>query len=988
MLAFAMMFTTMFTNVSFVNADDAVAVNDVVATGSAVDVLADYDFSNASYGTPTSNDNGSDLLVTYTKDSDTWKLVDTGSDTAKLTIPFAQTLSSGKVTISGTVTPGADKAAGKWAFLSLVDESGAIAVALGTNSSKEISLRVGDNYVKSTGATMDPGHEYSYTFTIDFDAKTVVLNVDGTELEDTLSATSLKGVSSMTGGSATDRTVEFKTPEVVIGDGETTTETTTVEDTTETSTSEDATVEDSTEETTVAPILSDVAKFEVKASKTEFEESEIGQEFTVDFNLSANPGVANITGWIYYDPTVVQAVAPVSGEDSSKYVGYTNADGEFTRLISASAVNTAINVTKGEFSSNEYELIAPDSSADTKAAEMGALKLAGYVQSYNDDGTEVATTNTGKIASITFKVVGTGSTEIEFMTTGVSNGDYATISSEFSNTEVVVKAPETTTETTTEEINEDPVVSPAAAQFVVELSGDNVSKVEGTNYTYSGAKVGDTVTATLSVKNNPTIGAITGLITFDSSVLKPVSAKAGDVKKADGTPFVSSSNVNLEAQGGIKVGAIATDVDTNNNIIGISDDGILVSVEFEVISAGKTDVSFDIEEITSDSTTKFADLTSVMASQKASLITSANEEETSTETTTEEESSTETESATETETVTETETETATETESSTESTTEAETESTTEEVTVVDDPEQPVADARQYVINVTGGKLLDGTENTYTFDKDTNEFIVELAIKNNTEIGISAMTGYIEYDPTVVQAVEAQAVSNDEGIAYTNEDDITSQLITKSTVKGQIENKPSAVNKDFIDLGTDGTKTQAELGRIKLAGAGLTWIKDNKAQAAKVDGIVTRIKFKVVAATDNASTVISYRDIETAAALVDENGKAYTDVVTLPSANKAVVVNYVKASTGEYSVLAGDVDNDGIVTSDDSANVALLANSLSAVAASDDQITIGDVDKDTLLTSDDSADILLKANDPNQSFKEYPDGYITFDHEPVYNKL
>jgi hypothetical protein len=342
--------------------------------------------------------------------------------------------------------------------------------------------------------------------------------------------------------------------------------------------------------------------------------------------------------------------------------------------------------------------------------------------------------------------------------------------------------------------------------------------------------------------------------------------------------------------------------------------------------------------------------------------------EVSTETTTKKEISTETttkkEVSTETTTKAEVSTETTTKAEVSTETTTKAET--STETTTAVADPEAPNSEDMQYVLKVNDIDKVDGTNGKYEINKDTKEFTVDLILKNNKN-GVSAMTGYIEYDPSVIQAVSFEKVSDDEGLSYTA-DGVTTQLLSRSSINANITNVPSTANKDFIDIGADGVKTQAELGRIKIAGMGSSWIVDNQVQNCMNDGVACRIKFKVVSEDENAVSVISYEDIETAYA--DSSSVAYYQA-PLPVQSAAVIVNTSAKKDEEIttSYVIGDVDGNGVITATDALSCLQYVLNPDSFTDAESIKAMSVREGESKVTSTDALFILQKALNSDFSF-------------------
>lgn len=215
--------------------------------------------------------------------------------------------------------------------------------------------------------------------------------------------------------------------------------------------------------------------------------------------------------------------------------------------------------------------------------------------------------------------------------------------------------------------------------------------------------------------------------------------------------------------------------------------------------------------------------------------------------------------------------------------------------------------------------------------DKELNDgfFYVDLKVENNP--GINSITGYIEYDPTKVIAVESVVLDEQEPI------------ILLEGIDKQINDIPSSKNKEYEDVGANGEKTCAELGRVKIAGYIKECSEDNDLEETKENGIVCRILFEVVK-EGNAS--ISYKNINTSSF---EDGKQ-----VLRAMQDAEVI-YNSQGGDNYLHLLGDVTHDGDLTIGDvtrTLNTVVEQKILTSDellicdVTGDEDCTIGDVTK------------------------------------------
>jgi hypothetical protein len=137
-------------------------------------------------------------------------LYDTDTTNAEtLYLPLGKTYTSGKLVITGSVTPSAE--ASKWAYVDIIGDNGSV-VKIGTDSNK-------NNAISTTTTTDDSGKsvnvytssttaavkdtEIEYTATIDLDNKTVSVDFGNDTLEDKIYLTSINKIKFMTAGSAT-----------------------------------------------------------------------------------------------------------------------------------------------------------------------------------------------------------------------------------------------------------------------------------------------------------------------------------------------------------------------------------------------------------------------------------------------------------------------------------------------------------------------------------------------------------------------------------------------------------------------------------------------------------------------------------------------------------------------------------------------------------------------------------------------------------------
>lgn len=116
---------------------------------------------------------------------------------------------------------------------------------------------------------------------------------------------------------------------------------------------------------------------------------EVGEVFNLDFDVTVNPGVQNATIDISYDPSVVIPVATV--DPAEDIMGYQSSRGYLVPLFDYNYVDKIINTT---------------------SVENGNLRIANYTTEVDSTNTLIEITDTGTLARITFKAVGSGNANL------------------------------------------------------------------------------------------------------------------------------------------------------------------------------------------------------------------------------------------------------------------------------------------------------------------------------------------------------------------------------------------------------------------------------------------------------------------------------------------------------------------------------------------------------------------------------------------------
>ena len=235
-----------YNNDGVVNALDAVAIlnnqyvpeetTETTTEGVALDTVAGYEPSGV---TP---DGVAEVI--YQSDTDDYLLKDTSTNCSATWKNSFDTISSGKVTITGYATP--SKASSKWAFARVLgndSDGNSVYFALGTDADKNISLCLSDGTNVSTDLAITANQKYTYEFVVDLDMGAVQLTVNGKTVTGSITAKSINAIYNVTAVSDNARNLTVSKPVVKLGSDvviTTTTETTT--ETTTTTTTETTTV--------------------------------------------------------------------------------------------------------------------------------------------------------------------------------------------------------------------------------------------------------------------------------------------------------------------------------------------------------------------------------------------------------------------------------------------------------------------------------------------------------------------------------------------------------------------------------------------------------------------------------------------------------------------------------------------------------------------------------------------------------------------------
>lgn len=206
----------------------------------------------------------------------------------------------------------------------------------------------------------------------------------------------------------------------------------------------------------VVPVLSYGADNTVSTDcQLSAETISVGDTLFADYKVTDNPmGFNSLTGFVYFDPAVLEAVDIDYTEMPSDIIEYNNIP-----LFPSNVVSNRVDfVPKAQ----DYDY---NGKADNKtnAGKLGILKFAGY-NSSSVDGFLQNYTSTGTVIRIKFKAVGAGSTDIsfdKFTGANLTRGTQTSLNIQSAHSTVLVNGGSTdngdesttTTETTTVKAN-------------------------------------------------------------------------------------------------------------------------------------------------------------------------------------------------------------------------------------------------------------------------------------------------------------------------------------------------------------------------------------------------------------------------------------------------------------------------------------------------------------------------------------------------------
>jgi len=234
----------------------------------------------------------------------------------------------------------------------------------------------------------------------------------------------------------------------------------------------------------------------------------VGDTLFADYKVTDNPmGFNSLTGFVYFDPAVLEAVDIDYTEMPSDIIEYNNIP-----LFPSNVVSNRVDfVPKAQ----DYNY---NGKADNKtnAGKLGILKFAGY-NSSSVDGFLQNYTSTGTVIRIKFKAVGAGSTDIsfdKFTGANLTRGTQTSLNIQSAHSTVLVNGGSTDngdeSTTTTEATTETTTVKANTSNGGGGGGGGSTSRVTTTTTEVTTDATTETTTASVeSTSETTTVQAVT-----------------------------------------------------------------------------------------------------------------------------------------------------------------------------------------------------------------------------------------------------------------------------------------------------------------------------------------------------------------------------------------------------------------------------------------------------------------------------------------------
>lgn len=241
----------------------------------------------------------------------------------------------------------------------------------------------------------------------------------------------------------------------------------------------------------------------------------VGDTLFADYKVTDNPmGFNSLTGFVYFDPAVLEAVDIDYTEMPNDIIAYNNLP-----LFTSDVVNSRVDFVP---KAKDYDYNGK-ANGKTNAGKLGILKFSGY-NSASVDSYLQNYTSTGTVIRIKFKAVGSGSTDVSFDNfTGanLTKGTQTKLTIQSANATVTVKGGNsnssddtTTTTTKTDATTETTTVRANTSNGGGGGGGGSSARVTTTETSTSVTTEATTETTTSTVENSTETTTTVQAVTF------------------------------------------------------------------------------------------------------------------------------------------------------------------------------------------------------------------------------------------------------------------------------------------------------------------------------------------------------------------------------------------------------------------------------------------------------------------------------------------
>jgi len=343
-------------------------------------------------------------------------------------------------------------------------------------------------------------------------------------------------------------------------------------------------------------------KLEVTSSaavEVEEEGLKTGDEFTVRFDVTNNPGINNATFFVKYNPKVVRAIDGFTIDElGTPNVGVYNED-EGTRemVISYADIVKQLSLRPNKDDNEDYAAI---SAADgtVSASALGLIKLAGKIDASDGNNVLLESTDNGGLFGLKFQAVGVGDSEIGIVEVPSSETMISSSSNIFKGNNDVKR-----------NFSEIGKTSVSVERGNAEMVASVVSEDK------------EFITVNYDVKLNPGFNNATFFVDFDPNILEAVEDGMSKNIGINGKEFIPSARVRDQISytptvsnpdyanlsnlpdgvkvdgktpagklGRIKLASYIEENDGEDKLLEVTETGTLFSIKFKKKAAGETTI--------------------------------------------------------------------------------------------------------------------------------------------------------------------------------------------------------------------------------------------------------------------------------------------------------------------------------------------------------------------------------------------------------------